>query len=485
MTEATSERLVLSALVKNADYMKKVIPFLKPEYFAEPTERRVFELSQNYITKFNEAPNKVALTLTARSDEKMGEKETTNAIDIVNDIFDIVPPNNEAWLLDTTEQWCRDRAIHIALERAIAIQTGEGKKGETPHMIPNILSEALAVCFDTRIGMDLQDDAEQRWDYYTNPIHKIPFDLDIFNEVTDGGIPRKTLNLLVAGVNVGKSMGLIHLACMYLRQGLNVLYVSNEMKEEEVFKRIDANLLKVNMKDVAHLGKETFLSRIQGIKNKTQGRLKVKEYSAGASSTAHYRNLLNELALKQDFTPDIIIVDYLGITASANVRQGAVNSYEYFKHVAMELRALASDTNTILWTAAQFNRGGMKNQDADMEDLAESKAIADTADGMWGLNRSEALDALGQILVKQMKSRYNDKSQRQRFTIGVDVFKQFFFDVEQGDLEDLNPEKHKGKSNDELRKKFSSNRAKDEEDRPLNRFGGGGGGAFGDFNFGD
>ncbi len=484
MTDITTERLVLSALVKNQDYMRKVFPFLKPEYFLDRTEAKLFELVHDYINKFSDQPNRASLTVSAAQDESMGEKETEQVKEVINDIFDIVPPTNEEWLINTTEQWCKDKAIYLALNRSIQIQTGEGKKGETPHLIPTILSDALAVCFDSKIGMDLHDDVEARWDYYTNPVHKIPFDLSIFNEVTDGGIPRKTLNLFVAGVNVGKSMGLIHLACMYMRQGLNVLYISNEMKVEEVFKRVDANLLKTDMKDIPHLGRETFTARIQRLREKSQGRLKVKEYSAGASSVAHYRHLLNELSLKQNFVPDVILVDYLGITASANVRAGSVNSYEYYKHVATELRALASDTNTIVWTAAQFNRSGMASTDAGMEDLAESKAIADTADGMWGFTRTEELDALGQILVKQLKSRYNDKSQRTRFTIGVDVFKQWFFDVEQSDPADLNPEKHKGKSNEDLRKKFASRRERDEDDRPINRFGTGGGGAFGDFNFG-
>lgn len=482
MTDITTERLVLSALVKNQNFMRKVFPFMKPEYFADPMERKVFELTHDYITKFNDQPNRASLTVTAAQDESMGEKQTDEVKEVISDIFDIAPPDNENWLTDTTEQWCKDRAIHLALYRSIEIQSGQGKKGETPHLIPTILADALSVCFDSKIGMDLHDDIETRWDYYTNPVHKIPFDLSIFNEVTDGGIPRKTLNLFVAGVNVGKSMGLIHLACMYMRQGLNVLYISNEMKQEEVFKRIDANMLKTNMKDIPHLGLETFTARIQRLREKSQGRLKVKEYSAGASSVAHYRHLLNELSLKQNFTPDVILVDYLGITASANVRAGSVNSYEYYKHVATELRALASDTNTIMWTAAQFNRGGMASTDAGMEDLAESKAIADTADGMWGFTRTEELDALGQILVKQLKSRYNDKSQRTRFTIGVDVFKQWFFDVEQTDPSELNPEKHKGASNADLRKKFSSRRDQDKEDKPLNSFGGSGG--FNDFNFG-
>ena len=481
MTDITTERLVLSALVKNKEYMRKVFPFLKPEYFSDKLERKIFELSCDYITKFNDIPNKTSLAISVIQDEKIGEKETEEAKKIVEDIFDITPPSNEEWLSNTTEQWCKDKALYLALNRAIEIQSGNGKKGETPNLIPNSLTEALSVCFDTRIGMDLQDDAEVRWDYYTNPVHKIPFDLDIFNQVTNGGIPRKTLNFLVAGVNVGKSMGLIHLACMYMRQGLNVLYISNEMKEEEVFLRMDANMLKVDMSKIPDLGREIYMSRLHRLKKTTHGRLKVKEYSAGTSSTAHYKHLISELQLKQDFTPDVILIDYLGIAASANIRQGSVNSYDYYKNIAMEFRALASETNTIVWTAAQFNRTGMANNDSGMEDLAESKAIADTADAMWSFTRTEELDKLGHILVKQLKSRYNNKASRLRFTIGVDVFKQWFYDVEQGDPEELNPENHKGKTNDELRRKFSKKR--DEEDKPLNRFGGASTGSFEEFTF--
>lgn len=485
MTNTTEERIILSGLLQDPAYMRHVIPFIKDEYFSDLKERRLYQLINKYIIQYNEAPSKVALSITVAKDEKLNEKATEETQLIVKDVFDIIPQeNNKDWMIQQTEKWVKERALFNALNRAIDIQNGNTKNGETPHLIPTILSEALGICFDTKVGMDFNDDAEIRWDYYTNPVHKIPFgDLEIFNDVTDGGIPRKTLNFLVAGVNAGKSMGLISFACMYMRLGYNVLYISNEMSEEEVFKRMDANMLQTNMKDIQSIGKEKYVNRIEAMKAKSYGKLKVKEYGPSTSNVAHYRHLLADLKLKQNFVPDIVIVDYLQITAAASISRRGVNGFEYYKVVAEELRAFAKETNTILWTAAQFNRGGMVNTDAGMEDIAESKAIADTADGMWSITRTEEMDALGQIVIKQLKSRYNDKSVRLRFTVGVDVAKQKFYHVEQVEGEEFNRENHKGKSNEDIKKRFKKAKSAEEEDRPLNRFGDGGQNNFKSFLF--
>lgn len=479
--EITTERVVLASLLKNTSFLKEVIPFIKSEYFVDKAEQRVFELINDYVLKYNEAPNHAALQISITGDDKLSGKIEEIAKEVCHDVFSIEPPSNREWLLKTAEEWCKDRAIHNALNQSIDIQQGADKKYDK-NMIPTLLTQALAICFDSRIGIDFYEDTDNRWDYYTNPEHKIAFgDLDIFNEITDGGIPKKTLNLLVAGVNVGKSMGLISLAAMYMRQGYDVLYISNEMSENEVFKRVDANLLGIAMKDIAGIGKEKFKSRVNMLKEKTRGRLIVKEYAPSQSHVGHYRHLMNELQLKKNFKPTVVLVDYLQITSAASVKRGSVNGFEYYKIVSEELRGFAKEWDVILWSAAQFNRGGMANSDAGMDDIAESKGIVDTADGVWGLMRTEELDALKQIMVKQLKSRYNEKSIRTRFTIGVDTSMQKFYNVEQTEADEL-IEKSKGKSSKSLKEKFA--KMADEEDKPLNRFGNEGSKQkFGSFNF--
>jgi len=452
--DITNERLILSSLVQNESYARKVIPFLKEEYFEDLIERRVFELITQYIGKYSTVPSKTDLAVNIRNDEKLNEGQTADALVISNELFQIEPSSNQDWLVSTTESFCQDKAVYNAIHQAIAIYQGEDKQ-LTPHAIPDLLKNAIAVCFDSKVGIDFFDDAETRFDFYATPENKIPFHLNILNEVTCGGITPKTLNLLVAGVNVGKTLGLIDLAAGYMRDGKNVLYISMEMREEMIMQRVDANMLKVPVNDVASLGKERFMNRIEILKQKSYGKLKVKEFPPGMASSVHIRHVVDELKLKQKFSPDVIMVDYLQIAASSRMKYGQVGSYYYYKSVAEELRALAVELDVVIWSAAQFNRGGMNASEVGMEDIAESTGIAMTADGMWGLIRTEELDEVGQIMWKQLKSRYANKAVKTRFVTGVDVEKQCFYDVDQDSQPKLTqPEQVKPMTGQQLKERF-------------------------------
>lgn len=450
----TNTRLILSALSQNENYMRKCIPYIKDDYFRDTEEKKVFELINAHVAQYNKAPNKAALDVLIRNDQTITEDQTDAAYEVVADIFDIDPPENEEWLVKMSEDFCRDQAVHNAIDKAISIYQGEDKKLTTA-AIPEILQQAIGVSFDSKLGMDMLDDAEMRWEYYTNPETKIPFDIKIFNEVTCGGIPRKTLNVIAAGINVGKTMTLAALACMYLKMGYKVAYFSNEMGEMQIGQRMDANLLKTNIDDIVSLGRDKFMNRIDKMKSMSYGQLKVKEYPPMTASVTHYRHALNEWKLKQNFVPDVILIDYLQITASATMKSDA-GSYYYYKAVAQEMRALFIQENVIGWSAVQFTRGGMSDTDADMSDIGESAGIPQAADGMWSVTRTEELDQLGQLMIKQLKSRYADKSVRMRFTLGVDAPKQMLFDVDQTSTNEMtNPEKVERKSQDELKSKWS------------------------------
>lgn len=432
MSEMTNELLVLSSLVQNESYARKVIPFLKDEYFHDPIEKRLIQLIAEYYNKYHQAPKRTDLSVSVQNDDKLNEQQTNDARSLVGTLFTAEQAGNEEWLLSTTEEFCKSKAVYNAIHRSIAVYQGEDKHLST-NAIPDLLKEAIAVTFDNRIGMDFYDDAEVRFDFYSLPENKIPFHLTILNDVTNGGVTRKTLNIISAGTNVGKSLTMIDMAAGYVRNGYNVLYVSMEMREEAILQRFDANMLRVAVNDVASLGKERFLNRIEILRQKSYGKFKVKEFPPGAASSTHIRHVMDELVLKQGFVPDIVIVDYIQITASSRMKPGSVNSYFYYKSVAEELRAQAVETDTVFWTATQFNRGGMDASDANMSDISESAAIAFTCDGMWGVFRTEELDAVGQLLWKQLKSRYANKSTRTKFVTGVDIDKQTLFDVDQHD----------------------------------------------------
>ncbi len=428
MSDVTNERVVLSSLVKNEEYLRKLIPFIKEEYFEDESEKRLFKMINEYAGKYNELPDKSTLIVEAKNDRNLDEGKSERLIETIGDVFSIVPSTNYDWLKNITEAWCQERAVYNALQEAIAVYQGENKK-LTIAAVPDILSKAISVSFNTQVGQDYFDDAELRYDFYTNPESKIPFRIGTFNEVTSDGLTRKTLNLLVAGTNVGKSLGLVSLAADYIRDGLNVLYISCEMREEVVFQRVDANLLGVNMNKITEISKEKYLNRIQALKAKSYGKLKVKEFPPTSASTLNIRQTLDELKMKQNFVPDVIMVDYLQILASYRLPY-SVGSYYFFKSVAEELRALAVETNTVVWSAAQFNRGQMNATDVDMSGIAESAGIAHTADGMWAMIRTDELDQVQQLLVKQLKSRYANKAVKTTFTIGVNIETQTLYGLE-------------------------------------------------------
>lgn len=454
MSDITTERLVLAALVKNEEYLRKLLPYIKEEYFIDETEKRVFKKINEYGSKYNECPDKSTLVVNTQNDLSMSEGDSERTIEAINQIYAITPSRNYEWLEKTTEEFCQNKAVFNAIQKSIEIYNGE-ENNLTVAAIPDILSQAISTSFDRKIGLDYFDDAAYRFEFYSNPEEKVPFRLSAFNDITSNGVVRKTLNILVAGVNVGKTLGLVSLSADYMRDGLNVLYISGEMREELIMNRVDANLLGVAVNDVGKMNREKFTNRVEALKQKSYGRLVVKEFAPGTATAVQIRNTLDELKMKKKFIPDVIVCDYLQIMASYRMRYGQQNSYFYFKAVAEELRALAVETNSILWSACQFNRGGMNASDVGMEDIAESTAIAQTADGMWALIRTEELDEANQLLVKQLKSRYADKAVKLRFVIGVDVNTQTLYDLDDDRAGDFaGSEVVKAASQTDVRDKF-------------------------------
>lgn len=451
MNEITNERLILSALLQDDIYCKKVQAFLKPEYFQEDAECKVFSHIKSFIEEYSNPPNLADLTVSVKNDETVGQKLEDRCLEIIKDVFDITPSKNIDFLVDTTEKFCIDKAMFLAIQESIQIYKGESKLQR--HAIPKLLQDAMGVSFDARIGQEYTDDAEQRWDYYKNPSSKIAFDISIFNKVTNGGVTRKTLNCLAAGINVGKTTCLVSLAAMYKRLGLNVLYCSNEMSEEEILNRVDANLFNVTIDEVKALDKEDFMGKIDRIKQKSYGKLYVKEYPTGTASAANYRHLINEMRIKKTFIPDVLIVDYLQITASSGSK-GNDNSYQKYKQVAEELRALCIEFSMVGWTACQLNRVGMGSTDPGMTETGESLGIPATMDGMWGLVRTEELDSVGQIMVIEMKTRYGNKS-IPRFPVGINISTQKMYDVDQ-----IDPRKYNATVKTEVKRAPVDNKSK-------------------------
>lgn len=455
MSEVTNEKLVLSALIKNEEYLRKFLPFIQEEYFEDMSERHMFKLIHEYAGKYNEAPDKSTLLVQARNEQSLSELQGEELLETIKDVVGIVPTNNLEWLKKTTEDWVQQRAVYNALQQSIAIYQGEEKK-LTIAAVPDILAKAISVSFESKVGMDYFDDVGARYDFYINPESRVPFRIPTFNEVTCGGPTRKTLNLLVAGTNVGKSLGLVSLAADYIRDGLNVLYISCEMREEVVFQRVDANILNVPVNSLVTIPKEKFIDRIEALRQKSYGTLKVKEFPPTSASTLNIRHTLDELRMKKNFIPDVIMVDYLQILASYRLPY-SVGSYYFFKSVAEELRALAVETNTVVWSAAQFNRSQMNSTEVGMDGIAESAGIAHTADGMWALIRTEELDSVGQLMVTQLKSRYANKAVKQKFTIGVDIERQLLYGLDDDRSDHLiQPGSMVAVDQDKLRSKFES-----------------------------
>ncbi len=429
------EFLVLKSLLHNEEYLRKTIPFLKSEYFQDNNQTIVFEEILSFVNEYNQVPTKEVLNIEVQKRKDINEtsfKEVTHLIECLDD-----SPSEYEWLINTTEKWCKDRAIYLALLDSIAIADG-GKEDQTPDAIPSILSDALAVSFDNHIGHDYLEDYEKRYESYHRREDKIPFDLEYFDKITKGGIPNKTLNIALAGTGVGKSLFMCHHASSVLLQGKNVLYITLEMAEEKIAERIDANLLNVNIQEITDLPKSMFENKVTDLAKKTQGTLIIKEYPTASAHSGHFKSLLNELALKKSFRPDIIFIDYLNICASSRYRgNSTVNSYSYIKAIAEELRGLAVESNVPIVSATQTTRSGFGSSDVELTDTSESFGLPATADLMFALISTEELESLGQILVKQLKNRYNDAAVNKRFIVGIDRAKMRLYDCEQAAQEDI------------------------------------------------
>ena len=429
------ETTILRNLLFNNEYCRKVLPFIKSEYFENLHEKVVFEEICKFIVAYEELATKEVLLIET-------EKRTDITEDTYKTICDYVSKLDDGhadleWVSDTTEKWCRDRAIYLALMESIKIADGQDEK-KNRDAIPSILQEALAVGFDNNVGHDYLNDFEKRFEFYHRKQERISFDLDYFNKITKGGMPNKTLNIALAGTGVGKSLFMCHVASSVLLQGKNVLYITLEMSEEKIAERIDANLLNVNIKDIETLPKVMFESKVNSIAKKTQGTLIIKEYPTASAHSGHFRALLNELQLKKSFRPDIIFVDYLNICASSRYKGNiSVNSYSYIKSIAEELRGLAVEANVPIVSATQTTRSGSTNSDPDLTDTSESFGLPATADLMFALISTEELEQLGQIMVKQLKNRYNDPTMNKRFVVGIDRAKMRLYDVEQSAQKDI------------------------------------------------
>lgn len=399
--------------------MRKVLPFVKPDYF-EGIYRILFKEVGKFVSKYNKLPTLEAFKIEIDSSDKLNTEQYTFALEVIPNIF-TKEEVNQQWLYDTTEKWCQDRAIYNAIMESISIIDGKHTT-LTKQALPSLLEGALAVSFDTNIGHDYIDNVEQRWDFYHAQEERIPFDLDYFNQITKGGLPRKTLNIALAGTGVGKSLFMCHVAANALTQGRNVLYITLEMAEERIAERIDANLLNVPIDQLENLTKDMLKTKVNNIKMKGNGKLIIKEYPTGQANTSHFRALLNELKLKRNFIPEIIFVDYLNICGSARMKAmgGSINSYTYIKAIAEEMRGLAVEFNVPIVSATQTTRAGFSSSDPGLEDTSESFGLPATADLMFALIATEELTSAGQIMVKQLKNRYNDPNVHKRFVIGVD-----------------------------------------------------------------
>ncbi len=423
------ETTILRNLLFNNDYCRKVLPFIKNEYFENFHEKVVFEEICKFILSYDNLATKEVLLIETEKRTDITEDTYKTICEYVSNLDDTSA--DKQWLVDTTEKWCRDRAIYLALMESIKIADGQDEK-KSRDAIPTILQEALAVGFDNHIGHDYLQDYQERYESYHKKEDKIPFDLEYFNKITKGGLPSKTLNVALAGTGVGKSLFMCHMASSVLLQGRNVLYITLEMAEEKIAERIDANLLNVNIKDISELPKNMFETKVNNLSKKTQGTLIIKEYPTASAHAGHFRALLNELSLKKSFRPDIIFVDYLNICASSRYKSNfSVNSYSYIKAIAEELRGLAVETNVPIVSATQTTRSGYGNSDVELTDTSESFGLPATADLMFALISTEELEQLGQIMVKQLKNRYNDLSVNKRFVVGIDRSKMRLYDCEQ------------------------------------------------------
>ena len=426
---------ILSNLLHDEVYARKVLPFIRDEYFEERTDRVLFQQIADYIKSYDGLPTKEVLHIEAEKRDDLTQDEFSLIENLIDALHEST--SERAWAEDTTESWCKERAIYLALMKSIQIADGQDEKHGND-AIPDILKDALSVGFDQHVGHDYIDDSEGRYEYYHRKENKIEFDLEMFNKITAGGISNKTLNIALAGTGVGKSLFMCHYAASVLLQGKNVLYITCEMAEEKIAERIDANLLNTNIKEVAELPKTVFEKKVNKLREKTQGKLIIKEYPTASAHVGHFRSLLSELKLKKNFIPDIIFVDYLNICASSRYRSAVnVNSYNYVKAIAEELRGLAVEFDLPIFSATQTTRGGFTSTDPDLTDTSESFGLPATADLMIALISSDELEELGQIMVKQLKNRYNDPTYNKRFVVGIDRPKMRLYDCEQEAQDDI------------------------------------------------
>jgi len=431
------ELTILRNLVHDENFTRKVIPFLKEEYFTDNSDKIVFQLVDSFVKKFNKNPTIEALEVSLQNSNLI-ESQFKDTSDLIKKLH-LVENTNQEWLVEETEKFCKDKAVYNAIVTSISILDGNDKK-HTKDAIPSLLHEALGVCFDESVGHDYIKDSDSRFDFYHRRETRIPFDLDIFNKITKGGLPNKTLNIALAGTGVGKSLFMCHMASSCLAQGKNVLSITMEMAEERIAERLDANLLNIELEQLKDIPKIAFSSRIEKLAQKTTGKVIIKEYPTASAHTNHFKSLLNELALKKQFRPDIIFVDYLNICASSRFKPGgSVNSYTYIKAIAEELRGLAVEYNLPVVSATQTTRSGYSNTDVDLTDTSESFGLPATADFMFALISTEELEQLNQIMIKQLKNRYNDLTSFKRFMVGVDRAKMRLYNLEdlaQNDVSD-------------------------------------------------
>ena len=425
------EKTILTNLLKNENYTRKVLPFLKTEYFSVESDRILYKEIQNFILKYNTPPTRSSLKIEIdglRSLKEDQVKDINHFLDV--DLLSNVETPNEQWLIDSTEKFCQEKALYHAIMKSIEIM--DKKHGAlTTGAIPSILSDALSVSFDPNVGHNYLEDYEERYEYYHEVLEKIPFDLEFFNKITKNGLPKKTLNIALAGTGVGKSLFMCHVAASCLSMGKNVLYITLELAEKEVSKRIDANLMNVTFDDLMAMPKDLYMKKASMLKSKTDGHLIVKEYPTAGAGSMHFKALLNELNLKKSFKPDIIFIDYLNICTSSRIKPGnGVNSYTYIKSIAEELRGLAVEFEVPIVSATQTTRGGFVSSDIGLEDTSESFGLPATADFMFALISTEELEQLGQLMVKQLKNRYNDPAANKRFVVGIDRAKMKLYDVE-------------------------------------------------------
>jgi replicative DNA helicase len=424
------EEIILSALTKDIEYTKKVIPHIKADYFQDRKEKTVFSLIDNFYTKYGKLPTRDVLTLELEEAKNVSETEFDDTKSVLKSSFSDTYDYDLQWLVDETEKFCKERAVYNAIMQSVLIINGEDKK-HTEGQIPSMLQDALSISFDHAIGHDYFTNAQQRYEFYTKKESRVSCSLELLNKITGGGIPRKTLNMFIAQPAGGKSLAMCSLAADYLRQGMNVLYITLELAEERIAERIDANMFNVPIQDVKTLDESVFLDRISKLKQKTHGTLKIKEYPTGSAGSSNFKILIDDLILKESFKPDVMIVDYLGITASSRYKNASgVNSYTYQKSVSEELRSLAVEYDMLLWTAVQTNRSGFNTSDFDMENISDSSGPLMTADLIMAIIRTPELDEMDQLILKQLKNRFGDPNYYRRFVVGLDKSRMKLYNVD-------------------------------------------------------